>query len=321
MAERLKPVQIVLITASLAAVGGGVLYVMKRKKAPEAHRDRRGAHRAHPARPAHAPTAAPGGVPSAIAPAPAMIQPPIPSGWPLHPHHVLPAPGTLQSYAPAPAPAYAPTPTQPLRHHRPMADEGGFADAPQRLDRWYRHMQRQIPDLPGGVAPIAHAHPHAQPYYPSQPDMGPQLDHPHRPHHEAIPAPPLGSPPPTSPTHPHQGVHIEPPPSAEIHHDPESVHMPAGPRGPTYWYDLIQHMAIIHPGTQPQVTISDLQQYLNKLAPATNLKIDGILGDRTIAALQAFQSAHGLPVTGHLDRETSSALLYAVMLQHIPGGY
>jgi len=35
---------------------------------------------------------------------------------------------------------------------------------------------------------------------------------------------------------------------------------------------------------------------------------DGVMGEKTTAALKNFQSAHGLPVTGQLDRKTLAAL-------------
>jgi peptidoglycan hydrolase-like protein with peptidoglycan-binding domain len=35
---------------------------------------------------------------------------------------------------------------------------------------------------------------------------------------------------------------------------------------------------------------------------------DGVLGERTCAALRQYQQAHGLPVTGGLDQATQAAL-------------
>ena len=52
--------------------------------------------------------------------------------------------------------------------------------------------------------------------------------------------------------------------------------------------------------------VKNAQEALNK--SGANLKVDGIMGHETKAALKSFQQAHGLKATGHLDKATSAAL-------------
>jgi len=53
-------------------------------------------------------------------------------------------------------------------------------------------------------------------------------------------------------------------------------------------------------------TVEHAQEALNKTG--ADLKVDGVVGHATRAALESFQKSHGLKVTGRLDKETSAAL-------------
>ncbi|MGI9665513.1 MAG: peptidoglycan-binding protein [Acidimicrobiia bacterium] len=57
----------------------------------------------------------------------------------------------------------------------------------------------------------------------------------------------------------------------------------------------------------PDPTVSHLQQLLNDLGYKAGA-VDGLLGDRTVDALRAFQADNGLEQTGHVDIDTLSAL-------------
>ncbi len=54
-------------------------------------------------------------------------------------------------------------------------------------------------------------------------------------------------------------------------------------------------------------SIQAIQSALNEKDNA-GLKVDGKLGPKTMAALKQFQKAHGLPATGHPNKETDQAL-------------
>jgi peptidoglycan hydrolase-like protein with peptidoglycan-binding domain len=62
------------------------------------------------------------------------------------------------------------------------------------------------------------------------------------------------------------------------------------------------------------LVIRDAEQHLISLGYKP-LSTDGVLGARAIAAIKSFQTNHGLPVTGKLDRKTLDALRVKV----IPG--
>lgn len=54
--------------------------------------------------------------------------------------------------------------------------------------------------------------------------------------------------------------------------------------------------------------VSDLQARLNALGAKPPLKLDGIFGPKTLAAVKAFQKAHGLKVDGLVGPKTTAAL-------------
>jgi hypothetical protein len=62
------------------------------------------------------------------------------------------------------------------------------------------------------------------------------------------------------------------------------------------------------------VSVINLQKSLNQLGVAI-LKEDGIFGAETFAAVERFQSAHSLPVTGEVDGPTYNAIGVALTLQ------
>jgi len=65
------------------------------------------------------------------------------------------------------------------------------------------------------------------------------------------------------------------------------------------------HPAGSHAMTHTQ-RVERLQTALN--ANGAQLTVDGKMGPKTSAALTAFQQAHGLKVTGRIDKETMAAL-------------
>jgi peptidoglycan hydrolase-like protein with peptidoglycan-binding domain len=65
------------------------------------------------------------------------------------------------------------------------------------------------------------------------------------------------------------------------------------------------HAAGSHAMTHTQ-RVERLQTALN--ANGAKLVVDGKMGPKTSAALTAFQQAHGLKVTGRIDKETMAAL-------------
>lgn len=82
------------------------------------------------------------------------------------------------------------------------------------------------------------------------------------------------------------------------------------------WVEAAKAIGLIKPG-DPRLSVQESQHYINMLTTGTiKLVEDGILGDKTREAINAFQLAHHLPMTGQLDAETSAALLYAGLAQH-----
>jgi peptidoglycan hydrolase-like protein with peptidoglycan-binding domain len=64
-------------------------------------------------------------------------------------------------------------------------------------------------------------------------------------------------------------------------------------------------------GRTPRLSPTALQgaqQQLQQQGYYTNAQIDGRWGPQTRKAVQSFQQAKGLPVTGHLDQQTLGAL-------------
>jgi hypothetical protein len=60
--------------------------------------------------------------------------------------------------------------------------------------------------------------------------------------------------------------------------------------------------------------VLNLQKNLNQLGVAV-LKEDGIFGDETFAAVEVFQSAHSLPVTGEVDEATNDEINRSISQQ------
>jgi peptidoglycan hydrolase-like protein with peptidoglycan-binding domain len=54
--------------------------------------------------------------------------------------------------------------------------------------------------------------------------------------------------------------------------------------------------------------VSDLQSRLNALGAKPPLKVDGIFGPKTLAAVKAFQKSHGLKVDGLVGPKTTASL-------------
>ncbi|MGO8865193.1 MAG: peptidoglycan-binding domain-containing protein [Alphaproteobacteria bacterium] len=66
------------------------------------------------------------------------------------------------------------------------------------------------------------------------------------------------------------------------------------------------HMKHMHHHHAGSAAVKSAQEALNKEGGA--LKVDGILGPKTRAALKSYQQAHGLKATGRLDKATRAAL-------------
>jgi len=62
----------------------------------------------------------------------------------------------------------------------------------------------------------------------------------------------------------------------------------------------------------PVSDVSSMQRALNALGAKPPLKIDGIIGNKTTAAIKAFQIASGLVADGVAGPKTLTALQYAV---------
>ena len=64
--------------------------------------------------------------------------------------------------------------------------------------------------------------------------------------------------------------------------------------------------------------VSDLQERLNALGAKPPLKLDGTFGPKTLAAVRAFQKAHGLRVDGLVGPKTTAALRAKTAAKHAP---
>jgi hypothetical protein len=102
-----------------------------------------------------------------------------------------------------------------------------------------------------------------------------------------------------------------PPPPPAYHPPPQSYQPPAYYQPPPVYKDAPQSYeqpqqpnyapAALPP--PPTDVIKGVQEILNVLY-GLNLEVDGVLGPATGQAIQAFQSANGLLVTGNLDKPT-----------------
>ncbi len=86
---------------------------------------------------------------------------------------------------------------------------------------------------------------------------------------------------------------------------------------PLYWTNLTQRLGLSKPGDR-FITVKEAQHYLNEMGGYQHLDEDDNLGPATQSALEAFQAAHHLPITGQLDFETDHALIYAVVAATTP---
>ena len=85
-----------------------------------------------------------------------------------------------------------------------------------------------------------------------------------------------------------------------------------------YFRDPIAHDGIFGDSSagKSMEVIDRIQDILKAVVP--DLVDDGLAGPKTMAALQAFQEAQGLPQTGRVDGETWDALMQQVPVQESP---
>ena len=85
-----------------------------------------------------------------------------------------------------------------------------------------------------------------------------------------------------------------------------------------YFRDPIAHDGIFGDSSagKSMEVIDRIQDILKAVVP--DLVDDGLAGPKTMAALQAFQEAQGLPQTGRVDRETWGTLMQQVPAQEPP---
>ncbi len=331
--SELTPGSVFAILLSLALVGGATIYYIKKREerrlAPHEHREH------HP----HALPPPPQQRTPATTPPPATYTPP--SMLP----HAPPPP-------PSPPPHDAPHQyTQPSISaddaSRALAQVAAMLRAPWQHgvdDITVLQTAIQNPSLPSDQRAMAqevlsaahvHAHAHArhrqpQTRRPAPPPPPPPQDVGHAqpwqdfsrgvaqmsdwvrdvmqpPPHAQPPAPPVTYAPHVMPSLEHPPVA---PPSA---HD---LSRPPLPEPGTSWVEAAKAIGLIKPG-DPRLSVQEAQHYINMLTTgAIKLVEDGVWGPKTFEALQAFQLAHHLPMTGTLDAETSAALLYAGLAQH-----
>ena len=125
--------------------------------------------------------------------------------------------------------------------------------------------------------------------------------------------------------HPHDAmVHALAPTRAELHAhglvpnpDASGGSMPASARGPTFWSDTARRLGLIKPGDR-LINVKEAQHYLNTIGLGAVLPESGDIDEHTHEAIRAFQLKHHLPMTGDVDPETSSALLYQAFVSATP---
>ena len=85
-----------------------------------------------------------------------------------------------------------------------------------------------------------------------------------------------------------------------------------------YFRDPVAHDGIFGDSSagKSMEVIDRIQEILQTVVP--DLVDDGLAGPKTMAALQAFQEAQGLPQTGRVDRETWDTLMQQVPVQEPP---
>jgi peptidoglycan DL-endopeptidase CwlO len=81
---------------------------------------------------------------------------------------------------------------------------------------------------------------------------------------------------------------------------------PTGPATQTPTTKMRMHAAMQHHGMLSHRRIEAVQQALN--SSGDKIKVDGIWGMKTEAALKQFQEQHHLKVTGRLDRATDKQM-------------
>ena len=101
----------------------------------------------------------------------------------------------------------------------------------------------------------------------------------------------------------------------EAHRREQNVHLPDLVRRVVLPWLLARRAAAptdppdtLPTGAQPDRSARALQAALNRAGASPLLKVDGIIGPLTRAALRAFQGTHGLPATGEADPATWAAL-------------
>jgi peptidoglycan DL-endopeptidase CwlO len=87
----------------------------------------------------------------------------------------------------------------------------------------------------------------------------------------------------------------------------------AGPTNPTTEQQAMPtdtiHATHAHKHGDRMARVEKVQQALN--SNGASLRVDGMWGPKTTAALKDYQKAHNLKVTGHMDKATRGQLLKA----------
>jgi hypothetical protein len=207
-----------------------------------------------------------------------------------------PTPKTPQrqtrSVAPATAvhqahPAQPPTTYQPYPMPQPQ-QQYGYQDGASDV---FQQLGQQLGQIPGQMLDTWQQQQQQHPYHPAMYS------------HQTQPA-----------VHPHTATQT--PVTPAVHIDP---HEPAAGTvyGPTYWHDAVKNLGLMKPADRI-ITVAEAQHYLNTIGGYPHLAEDNAMGPQTHAAIEAFQMSHHLPKTGLLDKETSSALLYAAFVSATP---